>query len=43
VITARKRLIEQYVAVSEQAEGQKLVRDSERRIEELVEPLVAQR
>jgi hypothetical protein len=43
VITARKRLIEQYVAVSEQVEGQKLVRDSERRIEELVEPLVAQR
>ena len=42
-IAARKRLVDQYVAVTEQAESQKLVRDSQRRIEELAEPAVAQR
>jgi hypothetical protein len=42
-IMTRKRLIEQYVAVTQQAETQKLVRDSQRRIEELAEPFVAQR
>jgi hypothetical protein len=42
-ITTRRRLIDQYLAVTEQAESQKLVRDSQRRIEGLVQPVVAQR
>jgi hypothetical protein len=42
-IVTRKRLIDQYVAITQQAEAQKLVRDSQRRIEELVEPVVVQR
>ncbi|WP_295436186.1 tetratricopeptide repeat protein [uncultured Thiodictyon sp.] len=41
-ITTRKRLIDQYVAVSQQAESQKLVMESQRRIETLAEPVVAQ-
>ncbi len=42
-IATRQRLIDQYVAVAQQAESQKLVRDSQRRIEALAEPIVAQR
>jgi hypothetical protein len=42
-IATRRRLIDQYLAVTEKAESQKLVRDGHRRIEELAEPVVAQR
>lgn len=42
-IATRKRLIDQYVAVSQQAESQKLVMESQKRIEDLAEPVVAQR
>lgn len=42
-IAARRRLIDQYLAVTEKAESQKLVRDGQRRIEELTQPVVAQR
>jgi hypothetical protein len=42
-IAARRRLIDQYVAVSQQAESQKLVREVQQRIEGLAEPIVAQR
>ena len=42
-IAARSRLIDQYVAVTEQAESQRLVSESQRRIEELAQPIVAQR
>ncbi len=42
-IKIRRRLIDQYVAVTQQAESQKLVRDSQLRIEALVGPAIAQR
>ncbi len=42
-IATRRRLIDQYLAVTEKAESQKLVRDSHQRIEELAQPVVAQR
>lgn len=42
-IATRSRLIDQYVAVTQQAESQKLVSESQRRIEELAQPIVAQR
>lgn len=42
-IAARGRLIDQYVAVTQQAESQRLVSESQRRIEELAQPIVAQR
>jgi hypothetical protein len=43
VIATRSRLIDQYVAVSAQAESQKLLSESQRRIEELAQPIVAQK
>lgn len=43
MIAARSRLIDQYVAVTQQAESQKLVSESQLRIEELAQPVLAQR
>jgi hypothetical protein len=43
VIATRTRLIDQYVAVTQQAESQRLLSESQRRIEDLAEPVVAQR
>jgi hypothetical protein len=43
MIAARSRLIDQYVAMTQQAESQKLVSESQRRIEELAQPILAQR
>lgn len=42
-IATRRRLIDQYVAVTQQVESQKLVRDSQQRIEGLTGPVVAQK
>lgn len=42
-IDTRRRLIDQYVAVQQEAESQRLVRESQQRIEDLAAPVVAQR
>lgn len=42
-IAARKRLIDQYVVVSQQAESQKLAMESQQRIEALAQNVVAQK
>lgn len=41
-IATRRRLIDQYVAVTQQAESLRLVSEGQRRIESLAEPVVAQ-
>lgn len=42
-IATRTRLIDQYVAVTQQAESQRLLSEGQRRIEDLAAPVVAQR